>query len=98
METREMNIQDLISGKGFITVNKGLAKALRLVAATIYGELVSTNEYWKNKNQLTEHEGKLWFYCTIEDLEDKTTIKKDAQSKAIKAFRTSSEKIFSHYR
>lgn len=79
------NIQELISGKGFIMVNKGLAKAVGLNAATIYGELISTNEYWKNRGQLTEHKGILWFYCTIDDLEDKTTLKRDAQDKAIKA-------------
>ena len=78
------NIQELISGKGFIMVNKGLAKAVGLTAAAIYGELVSTFLYWKERGQLTEHEGKQWFFCTIEDLEDKTTIKKDAQNKAIK--------------
>jgi hypothetical protein len=79
------NILDLISGKGFIMVNKGLAKTVGLNAAVIYGELVSTFTYWKENGGLTEHEGKLWFYCTIEDLEEKTTLKRDAQDKAIKA-------------
>jgi DNA-binding PadR family transcriptional regulator len=79
------NILDLISGKGFIMVNKGLAKTVGLNAAVIYGELVSTYTYWKENNGLTEHEGKWWFYCTIEDLEEKTTLKRDAQDKAIKA-------------
>jgi hypothetical protein len=79
------NILELISGKGFIMVNKGLAKTVGLNAAVIYGELVSTYTYWKENNGLTEHEGKMWFYCTIEDLEEKTTLKRDAQDKAIRA-------------
>lgn len=82
--TNAVDIQELISGKGFIMVNKGLAKMVGLVPATIYGELVSTFQYWKGRNSLTEIDGKEWFFCTLEDLEDKTTIKKDAQSKAIK--------------
>lgn len=80
----DANIQELISGKGFIMVNKGLAKEVGLTAATIYGELVSTFSYWKDRGQLTEKDGKEWFFCTIEDLEDKTTVKRDAQNKAIK--------------
>lgn len=80
----DANIQELISGKGFIMVNKGLAKEVGLTAATIYGELVSTFLYWKDRGQLTEKDGKEWFFCTIEDLEDKTTVKRDAQNKAIK--------------
>lgn len=79
-----MNINDLISGQGFIMVNKGLAKEFGLVAATLYGELVSTYQYWKNRDMLTIVDNTEWFFCSIEDLEDKTTIKKDAQSKAIK--------------
>lgn len=79
-----MSIQELISGKGFIMVNKELAKAIGLVPATIYGELVSTFLYWKERDQLTVLEDKEWFFCTIEDLEDKTSVKKDSQNKAIK--------------
>lgn len=77
-------INELITGKGFIMVNKTLAKMVGLVPATIYGELLSTFMYWKQREQLTLIDGKEWFFCTIEDLEDKTTIKKDTQAKAIK--------------
>lgn len=76
-------INELLTGKGFIMVNKDLAKLVGLVPATIYGELLSTHTYWKERGQLTIIDGKDWFFCTIEDLEDKTTIKKDVQSTAI---------------
>jgi len=78
------SIQELISGKGFIMVNKGLAKAVGLIPATIYGELVSTYLYWKNRDQLTMKDDKEWFFCTAADLEEKTTIKDDTQRKYIK--------------
>lgn len=77
-------INEMTTGKGFIMVNKVLAKLVGLVPATIYGELLSTFLYWKQREQLTLIDGKEWFFCTIEDLEDKTTVKKDAQAKAIK--------------
>lgn len=77
-------INELITGKGFIMVNKTLAKMVGLVPATIYGELLSTFMYWQQREQLTQIDGKEWFFCTIEDLEDKTTIKKTAQAQAIK--------------
>lgn len=77
-------INEMTTGKGFIMVNKTLAKLVGLVPATIYGELLSTFLYWQQREQLTIIEGKEWFFCTIEDLEDKTTVKKDTQAKAIK--------------
>ena len=64
-------INELITGKGFIMVNKTLAKMVGLVPATIYGELLSTFMYWQQREQLTLIDGKEWFFCTIEDLEDK---------------------------
>jgi DNA-binding MarR family transcriptional regulator len=69
--------------KGFIRVHKGLIKKVGINAAIVYGELVSLFEYWKKRGELTEQNGRMWFYCTIEDLEEKTTLKRDAQDKAI---------------
>jgi len=69
--------------KGFIRVHKGLMKKVGINAAIVYGELVSLFEYWKKRGELTEHNGRMWFYCTIEDLQEKTTLKRDAQDKAI---------------
>lgn len=77
-------INEMTTGKGFIMVNKTLAKLVGLVPATIYGELLSTFMYWQQREQLTLIDGKEWFFCTIEDLEDKTTVKKTAQAQAIK--------------
>lgn len=75
---------ELTMNKGFIMVNKTLAKLVGLIPTTIYGELLSTFNYWAGRNKLTMIDGKAWFFCTIEDLEDKTTIKKGAQAQAIK--------------
>jgi len=69
--------------KGFIRVHKGLMKKVGINAAIVYGELVSLFEYWNKRGELTEYNGRMWFYCTIEELEEKTTLKRDAQDKAI---------------
>jgi DNA-binding PadR family transcriptional regulator len=77
-------LNGLVSGKAFIMVNKHIAKEVGLVPATIYGELASTHDYWESREQLTEKDGKKWFFCTVDNLEEKTTVKEDAQRKAIK--------------
>ncbi|WP_163531461.1 hypothetical protein [Halobacillus ihumii] len=76
-----MNLFDLLRSDGSIVVNKALAHTIGLNEAIIYSELVSLNEYWKSKEQLTDGE---WFYCTIENLQKNTTLKRSTQDKAIK--------------
>lgn len=74
------SILDLLRSDGSIVVNKRLAKEIGLNEAIIYSELVSLHKYWEDRGELTE-DG--WFFCTIENLEENTTIKKDTQNRAI---------------
>lgn len=76
-----MNLFDLLRSDGSIVVNKSLAHEIGLNEAVIYSELVSLNEYWRKNGRLTDGE---WFFCTIENLEKNTTLKKDVQSRALK--------------
>lgn len=75
-----MDILDFLRSDGSIVVNKKLAHEIGLNEAVIYSELVSLFKYWTSRDQLTD--GK-WFFCTIENLQENTTLGKDAQSKAI---------------
>lgn len=76
-----MNLFDLLRSDGSIVVNKALAHEIGLNEAVIYSELVSLQEYWRKQGKLTDGE---WFFCTIENLETNTTIKKDSQNRALK--------------
>lgn len=75
-----LSILDLLRSDGSIVVNKKLAHTIGLHEALIYSELVSLYQYWSSRDQLTEGE---WFFCTIDNLEENTTLKRDAQSRAI---------------
>lgn len=74
-----MNILQLISTKNYITLNKDLIKLLGIEEAIILGELASEYEYWENKNQLEEE----YFYSTIENIENNTTLSEHKQRKAL---------------
>lgn len=75
-----LSILDLLRSDGSIVVNKKLAHILGLNEAVIYAELVSLHQYWAKRNELTE-DG--WFFCTIENLEENTSIKRDTQARTI---------------
>lgn len=74
-----MTILQLIASDGFITVNKELIKLVGLEEAIIFGELASEWDYWQKRNEI--YEG--WFFSTIENIEDKTTLSEHKQRKAI---------------
>ncbi len=73
-------ILNLLRADASVVVNKALAKKIGLQEAIVYAELISKFYYFSNKGQLTE-EG--FFFCTVEDLEDSTTLSKHQQSKVI---------------
>lgn len=75
-----MDILDLLRADGSIVINKHLAHEIGLNEALVYSELVSMYKYWASKGMLKDGE---WFFCTIENLEENTTLKKDKQSRAI---------------
>ena len=76
-----MNILQLIASDSFITVNKELIKQVGLEEAIIIGELASEFDYWQKNNGLTE-DG--YFFSTIENVEEKTTLSEHKQRKALK--------------
>lgn len=92
-----INILNLLRADGSIVVNKTLAKNIGLTEAIIYSELVSLFLYWherdglvhlpiskdKQTGQVTYTEER-YFYCTVENLEENTTIPKKQQMTAIK--------------
>ncbi|SHH06354.1 DnaD domain-containing protein [Tepidibacter thalassicus] len=72
---------NLLRSDGSITINKKLAKEIGLQETIFYSELLSKYIYFLEKKQLDE-EG--YFYSTIEDMEESTTLSKYQQSKVIK--------------
>lgn len=74
-----MNILQLICSDNFIAVNKTLIKELGIEPALLLGELASEAVYW-NGQELTE-EG--YFYSTVENVEERTTLTAYQQRKAL---------------
>ena len=78
-----MGILQLISTSNFITVNKDLIKELGLEEAIMLGELASEYDYWNNKNEIEDG----YFYSTIENIEEKTTLTAYKQRKCLEYLR-----------
>lgn len=75
-----MGILQLISARNFITVNKDLIKLLGLEEAILLGELASEHDYWETQDKLEDG----YFYSTVENIENHTTLSDHKQRKAIK--------------
>lgn len=78
-----MGILQLISTNNFITVNKDLIKKLGLEEAILLGELASEYDYWSNRNEIENG----YFYSTIENIEEKTTLTAYKQRKCLENLR-----------
>lgn len=74
-----MGILQLIANSNFITVNKDLIKLLGLEEAILIGELASEYEYWEKQGKLENG----YFYSTIENIEENTTLSEFKQRKAL---------------
>lgn len=74
-----MEILNLISNSGFIVVNKYLLKLLGLNATILLGELASEYDYWNTRGETEEG----FFYTTVENVENNTTLTKYQQSQAL---------------
>ena len=72
---------ELLRSDGSIVINKTLAKNIGLNEAIIYSELLSRYCYFSNRNELTA-DG--YFFNTVKDLEDGTTLNEYSQRKAIR--------------
>jgi len=75
-----VTILDFIRSDGYITLNKKLAHAIGLNEVIIYSELVSRYLYFKERDKLENG----YFFNTIEDLEEATTLSRHQQPKVIK--------------
>lgn len=75
-----MSVIQLLASNGFITVNKHLARTLGLDEAVIFGELCSKYDYREARGELDENG---YFFCTVEDLEENTSLNDHKQRKAI---------------
>jgi DNA-binding PadR family transcriptional regulator len=52
-----INLDDLISGNGFVRYIKGLAHKTSPNAAILFGQLISSKKYFEDRNMLTRFEG-----------------------------------------
>lgn len=75
-----MDIIDFLSNDGFIIVNKKIAKEIGLNESILLGELCSEYKYWRAQGKL---EGG-WFFSTIENVEENTTLSAYQQRKSLK--------------
>jgi uncharacterized phage protein (TIGR02220 family) len=69
----------IIASNNYIVVNKLLARAFGLEEAVILGELASEMEYWQQRGELKDG----YFYSTIENVKDNTTLSDKRQRSAL---------------
>lgn len=74
-----MGLVSLIASNNYIVVNKQLARAFGLEEAVILGELASEMEYWQQRGELQDG----YFYSTIENVKDSTTLSDKRQRSAL---------------
>lgn len=74
-------IYELLRADGSIVINKRMARALGLRETVLYSELLSRYFYFESRG-MTEENG--YFYNTIEDIKDGTTLSRRHQDSAIK--------------
>lgn len=75
-----MSFLSLLASDNFITVNRSLIKMVGLDAAVILGEFASEANYWKERGEMQE-DG--FFFSTVENIEEKTSLTKYLQATAI---------------
>lgn len=79
-----MNISKLLTSDGYFLYNKHLARILGPEEAILIGLFCSKHNYYEQENKLTIIGGKQYFYCTREDIENNTGLKKTRQLTTIK--------------
>jgi len=75
-----MNILQLLSSSSFITLNKNVIKAVGLEESLLLGELCSEYDYWIKREELQDG----YFFSTVENIEENTTLNDYKQRKALK--------------
>lgn len=79
-----MGIIHLIANSNFIAVNKEVAKKIGLDEAIMLGELASEYDYWEKRGELEDG----YFYSTVENVENSTTLSDYRQRKALKTLQS----------
>ena len=78
-----MDIIDLLANDNFIIANKTVAKTFGLDEAILLGELASEYRYWLKQGGLKDG----YFYSTIENVKDNTTLSDKRQRSALTALK-----------
>lgn len=85
-----MKLLDCLTMTGFIPVNRALIKRLGRDTALFFSEIINEFGYWQSQNKLRsfkEKDGTYdggWFFSTIENIENNTTLSGHEQRKIIK--------------
>ncbi len=77
-----MKILERLNPNNTVSFNRPIAHALGLGAAVVYSALIAKQVYYEQREML-DSEG--FFYSTIADLEESTSLSKRQQSSAINA-------------
>lgn len=78
-----MGLVSMIASNNYIVVNKQLARMFGLEEAIMLGELASEMEYWQQRGELQGG----FFYSTIENVKDSTTLSDKRQRSALTALK-----------
>ena len=76
----EDSIVNILANDNYIIVNRSLIKELGLKETIILGELASEYNYYKKTNEL---DGDGYFYSTIENIENNTSLSSYEQKKCL---------------
>ena len=71
---------ELLNHDNTISVNRRLAHALGLSEAVIYAALLAKHAWYEQHGKLSDG----WFYSTVDDMEESTSLTKCQQSRCIK--------------
>ena len=74
-----MSILQLLASRNYITVNKDLIKIIGLEETIVLGELASEHNYYFDKEELEDG----YFYSTVDNIENNTSLSEYKQRKAI---------------
>jgi uncharacterized phage protein (TIGR02220 family) len=78
-EVKPLDIIDLLANDNYIIANKTIARLYGLEEAILLGELASEFKYWQRRDELKDG----WFYSTIENVKDNTTLSEKKQRTAL---------------
>lgn len=75
-----IRITDLLANDGYILCNKALLHEFGINETLLLGELAQEYNYWDNRSQLENG----WFYSTVENVENATTLSAYQQREALR--------------